>query len=56
MLTRRAFFHTTGTAGIAALAAFAPDGVARIQAAGRRVENVAPMEQLVSNAIARPRL
>src|SRR4249919_3703758 len=41
MLTRRSFLHTTGSAGAVALAAFRPDGLARIQAAGRRVENVA---------------
>ena len=44
MLTRRAFFHTTGTAGIAAFASFAPDGLSRIKTAGRRVENVAPVD------------
>jgi len=44
MLTRRAFFHATGTAGIAAFASFAPDGLSRIKTAGRRVENVAPVD------------
>ncbi len=44
MLTRRSFLHTTGAAGTVALAAFKRDGLARIQAAGRRVENVAPTD------------
>ncbi|HEU4936228.1 MAG TPA: aminotransferase class V-fold PLP-dependent enzyme [Vicinamibacterales bacterium] len=44
MLTRRAFFHATGTAGIAAFASFAPDGLSRIKTAERRVENVAPVD------------
>ena len=38
--TRRTFLHTTGTAGVAALAAFRDDGLARLQAAARRVEGV----------------
>ena len=42
MLTRRSFLHTTGTAGAVALAAFRRDGLARIEAAGHRVENVPP--------------
>ena len=37
MLSRRAFLHTTG-ASVAAVAAFRDDGVARLEAAGRRVE------------------
>jgi isopenicillin-N epimerase len=41
MLTRRSFLHTTGSAGAVALAAFRPDGLPRIEAAGRRVVNVA---------------
>jgi len=41
MLTRRSFLQTTGTAGAAALAAFGNDGLARVRAAGRRVESVA---------------
>lgn len=41
MLTRRSFLHTTGSATAVALAAFRADGLSRIEAAGRRVENVA---------------
>ena len=37
MLTRRGFLRTTGTAGLAATAAFTDAGLARMQAAGRRV-------------------
>jgi len=44
MLTRRSFLHTTGAAGTVALAAFWHDSVSRVQAAGRRVENVAPID------------
>jgi selenocysteine lyase/cysteine desulfurase len=44
MLTRRSFLHTTGSAGAVALAAFRSDGLSRIQAAGRRVANVAPTD------------
>ena len=44
MLTRRAFLHSTGAAGAVALAAFSPDGLSRVQAAGRRVESVAPTD------------
>jgi selenocysteine lyase/cysteine desulfurase len=38
MFTRRAFLHSTGTAGIAAAAAFAERGLAHVEAAARRVE------------------
>ena len=38
MVTRRSFLRTTGTAGVAALTAFSDTGLARIGAAGRRVE------------------
>jgi hypothetical protein len=41
MLTRRSFLHTTGSATAVAIAAFRGDGLSRIEAAGRRVENVA---------------
>jgi len=44
MLTRRRFLHTTGTASVAALAAFHNDGLSRIEAAGRRVEGAVPNE------------
>jgi isopenicillin-N epimerase len=44
MLSRRAFLHSTGSAGAVALSAFNPDGLARVRAAGRRVENVAPTD------------
>ena len=37
MLTRRGFLRTTGTAGIAATAAFTDAGLARMQAAGERL-------------------
>ena len=37
MLTRRGFLRTTGTAGLAATAAFTDSGLARMQAAGNRV-------------------
>ena len=39
MLTRRGFLQTTGTASVAALAAFRDDGFARIEAAARLVED-----------------
>ena len=42
MYTRRAFLQTTGTAGVAAIATFGNDGLARVEAAARRVEGVAP--------------
>jgi isopenicillin-N epimerase len=38
MLTRRSFLRTTGTAGLGAAAAFRDRGLARVEAAGRRVE------------------
>jgi selenocysteine lyase/cysteine desulfurase len=41
MLTRRAFLHTTGTVGVAAVASFRNDGFSRLQAAARRVDGVA---------------
>jgi selenocysteine lyase/cysteine desulfurase len=44
MLTRRSFLHTTGTAGIAAVAAFAPSGLSRVRAAARRVEDASPAD------------
>jgi isopenicillin-N epimerase len=37
MWTRRSFLRTTGTAGVAALAAFTDDGIARVAAASQRV-------------------
>jgi selenocysteine lyase/cysteine desulfurase len=37
MLTRRSFLQTTGTVGSVAVAAFGRNGLARVQAAGRRV-------------------
>jgi selenocysteine lyase/cysteine desulfurase len=37
MLTRRGFLQTTGTASVAALAAFRDDGIARLEAAARSV-------------------
>ena len=40
MLTRRSFLQTTGTVGAVAVAAFGNDGLARVQAAGRRVESL----------------
>jgi isopenicillin-N epimerase len=42
MWTRRSFLRTTGTAGVAALAAFTDDGIARVAAAGREVTGTAP--------------
>jgi selenocysteine lyase/cysteine desulfurase len=42
MLTRRSFLHTTGTAGIAAVAAFAPGGLSRVRTAAARVEKASP--------------
>ena len=44
MLTRRAFLHSTGAAGAVALASFSPDGLSRVHAAGRRVENLSPTD------------
>ena len=44
MFTRRSFLHTTGAAGTAALAAFRPNGLSRVQMAGRRVERTAASE------------
>jgi selenocysteine lyase/cysteine desulfurase len=38
MFTRRAFLHTTGSAGLAAAVAFRDDGAARLEAASRSVE------------------
>ena len=38
MLTRRGFLQTTGTASVAALAAFRDDGLARLEAAARSVQ------------------
>jgi isopenicillin-N epimerase len=40
MLTRRGFLHTTGTAGLGALAAFRDDSPSRLEAAARRAEGV----------------
>src|SRR5215207_2704054 len=37
MLTRRGFLQTTGTASVAALAAFRDDGLSRVEAAGRMI-------------------
>jgi isopenicillin-N epimerase len=42
MFTRRAFLQTTGSAGVAALATFGDDGLARVAAAGRLVEGTPP--------------
>ena len=42
MLTRRRFLQATGTAGLTAVATFRDDGVARLHAAGRRVEGATP--------------
>src|SRR5688572_23977151 len=42
MLTRRAFLHSTGTAGLAAAVAFRDDGFLRVEAAARRVEGLSP--------------
>ena len=44
MLTRRGFLQATGTAGLAAVATFKDDGVARLHAAGRRVEGASPAD------------
>ncbi|MGH9314044.1 MAG: aminotransferase class V-fold PLP-dependent enzyme, partial [Vicinamibacterales bacterium] len=44
MLSRRAFLHRSGLAGGAALAALAPDGLARARAAAARVVEVTPDE------------
>ena len=44
MLTRRSFLQTTGTVGAVAVAAFGNDGLARVQAAGRRVESLGASE------------
>jgi isopenicillin-N epimerase len=38
MLTRRAFLRTTGAAGAAAVATFSDEGLARVRAAGRRLD------------------
>ena len=38
MLTRRSFLRTTGAAGAAAVATFTDEGLARVHAAGRRLE------------------
>ena len=40
MLTRRSFLQTTGTVGTVAVAAFGREGLARVHAAGRRVESL----------------
>jgi selenocysteine lyase/cysteine desulfurase len=40
MLTRRSFLQATGTVGTVAVAAFGRDGLARVHAAGRRVESL----------------
>jgi isopenicillin-N epimerase len=42
MLTRRSFLQTTGTAGAAALAAFADGGLEQVAAAGARLADAAP--------------
>jgi isopenicillin-N epimerase len=42
MWTRRSFLRTTGTAGVAALAAFTDEGIARVAAAGGRVAGATP--------------
>jgi isopenicillin-N epimerase len=42
MWTRRSFLRTTGTAGVAAIAAFADDGLARVAAANRRAAGAVP--------------
>jgi isopenicillin-N epimerase len=42
MWSRRSFLRTTGTAGAAAIAAFADDGPARVAAAARRIAGLAP--------------
>ena len=47
MLTRRSFLHTTGTAGIAAVAAFAPGGLSRVRTAGRQLEDVSAADLAV---------
>ena len=44
MLSRRSFLHTAGSTGALALAAFKGDGLARVHAAARRVEAVAPAD------------
>ncbi len=44
MLSRRAFLHRSGLAGGAALAALAPDGLARVQAAAARAAGGTPDE------------
>ena len=38
MLTRRSFLRTTGAAGAAAVATFTDEGLARVRAAGQRLE------------------
>ncbi len=40
MLTRRRFLHTTGTAGLAALATFRDDNASRLEAASRMAEGI----------------
>ena len=50
MFTRRAFLQTTGTAGAAALAAFGHDGLARVRAAGARVEGAPPSDVAADEA------
>jgi len=42
MLSRRGFLRASGAAGAAVMAAFTDAGLARVQAAGRRVEGQAP--------------
>jgi isopenicillin-N epimerase len=42
MWSRRSFLRTSGTAGVAAIAAFADDGPARVAAATRRIAGLAP--------------
>ena len=44
MFTRRAFLQTTGTAGMAVVATFGNDGLARVTAAARAVDGVAPSD------------
>jgi isopenicillin-N epimerase len=49
MLTRRAFLRTTGAAGAAAVATFSDEGLARVRAAGRRLDGA---EQAAVNVAA----
>ncbi|MGB2716839.1 MAG: aminotransferase class V-fold PLP-dependent enzyme [Vicinamibacterales bacterium] len=44
MVTRRAFLHTAAAAGGTALAAFRPDGLARVTAAGKALAGTPPAE------------